>query len=105
MDLHARLAAAGWPRGHLGRVRPVGFLGVHVPIIGAVTFGLPADDAAMGERPGIPGAMLVATPIGTAGTPMARVREDVTRLDGALRTARPAPMRGGAGRQARTSFS
>ncbi|SFP43654.1 sensor histidine kinase [Tranquillimonas alkanivorans] len=68
MKLYETLARRGWPRSYTGKILLVSFIGVHVPMIGAVTYVLLADSRPFSEQLGVLGAMLLATLVGTAGT-------------------------------------
>ncbi|QQA44246.1 sensor histidine kinase [Pelagovum pacificum] len=68
MKLYEYMAGKSWPRSYNGKILLVSFLGVHVPMFGAVSYVLLADTTPLMEQLDVLGAMLVATLIGTAAT-------------------------------------
>lgn len=56
------------PRSFLGKILSVSFLGVHVPMIGAVLYILASVDVSFGESMGMLAALLAATLLGTLAT-------------------------------------
>ncbi len=68
MKTYEFLARRNWPKSYTGKILLVSFLGVHVPMIGAVTYVLLADPTPFSQEIGILLAMLAATLLGTAGT-------------------------------------
>lgn len=68
MKIYEFLARRNWPRTYTGKILFVSFLGVHVPMFGAVTYVLVADPTPFVEQLDVLGAMLVATLLGTAAT-------------------------------------
>lgn len=68
MTLYEFMASKRWPRSYNGKILLVSFLGVHVPMLGAVTYVLVADSAPLMDQLDVLAAMLVATLIGTAAT-------------------------------------
>jgi len=94
MDVYTFLDRLGWPKSYLGKILLVSFIGVHVPLIGAVAFLLTASDLALGDAAGVLGALLVATLIGTGATMaclyalLAPIREAASAIQGYLREKR-----------------
>ncbi|OWU83393.1 hypothetical protein ATO6_18210 [Oceanicola sp. 22II-s10i] len=68
MRTYEFLARKNFPRTYTGKVLFVSFVGVHVPMFGAVTYALLADNTPFMEQIDVLIAMLVATLVGTAGT-------------------------------------
>lgn len=68
MKLYEFMARRNWPRTYSGKILLVSFIGVHVPMIGAVTWVLLGDTTPFTEQLDVLAAMLVATLLGTAGT-------------------------------------
>lgn len=68
MKLYEFMAGKNWPRSYGGKILLVSFVGVHIPMIGAVTYVLAADPTPLSEQLDVLGAMLIATLIGTAAT-------------------------------------
>ena len=68
MQLYLFLDRIGWPRSYLGKILFISFVGVHIPMIGAVSFVLLADTTPIAEQLDVLVAMLLATLIGTAAT-------------------------------------
>lgn len=68
MRIYEFLARRNWPRTYTGKILLVSFLGVHVPMFGAVTYALLADSTPFMEQLDVLAAMLIATLVGTAGT-------------------------------------
>ncbi|RVV99327.1 HAMP domain-containing histidine kinase [Mesobaculum littorinae] len=68
MKIYEFLARRNWPRSYSGKIMLVSFLGVHIPMLGAVTYVLMNDGTPFKEQIGVLAAMLVATLLGTAGT-------------------------------------
>lgn len=96
MKLYEFLARRNWPRSYTGKILLVSFVGVHVPMFGAVTYVLLGDQTPFSQQIGILIAMLVATLVGTAGTMfvmnalLAPVKAATSAADGYLR-ARKTP--------------
>lgn len=68
MRIYEFMARRSWPRSYTGKILLVSFLGVHVPMFGAVGYALLADPTPIIQQLDVLGAMLVATLIGTAAT-------------------------------------
>lgn len=68
MKMYEFFARRNWPRTYTGKILLVSFLGVHVPMFGAVTYALMWDPAPLSQQIGILIAMLVATLLGTCAT-------------------------------------
>lgn len=68
MKLYEFFASRNWPRSYTGKILLVSFLGVHVPMFGAVTYALVADPTPFMEQLDVLAAMLIATLVGTAAT-------------------------------------
>ena len=71
MRLYEFLARRNWPRTYTGKILLVSFLGVHVPMFGAVTYALVADPTPLMDQIDVLVAMLIATLVGTAATMVA----------------------------------
>jgi len=68
MRLYSAMGRLPRPRSYLGKILLVSFVGVHVPMIGAVVYVLYAADTALVDSIDILGALLVATLVGTVAT-------------------------------------
>lgn len=68
MKIYETLARGNFPKTYTGKILLVSFIGVHVPMFGAVTYVLLADTKPFLEQLDVLGAMLLATLIGTGGT-------------------------------------
>ncbi|MBV9827500.1 MAG: HAMP domain-containing histidine kinase [Alphaproteobacteria bacterium] len=68
MRLYLFLSRSPWPASYVGKFLLCSFLGVHVPMIGAVLYVLAAGNHALYESLGILVALLVSTVVGTAAT-------------------------------------
>tara|TARA_R110002012_G_scaffold287185_1_gene479189 strand:- start:4732 stop:5880 length:1149 start_codon:yes stop_codon:yes gene_type:complete len=68
MKIYETLARGNFPKTYTGKILLVSFIGVHVPMFGAVAYVLLADTKPFLEQLDVLGAMLLATLIGTGGT-------------------------------------
>jgi signal transduction histidine kinase len=68
MPIYTFMCRIGFPKSYLGKILFISFLGVHIPMIGAVSFVLLSVDVTFTESLNILAAMLIATLIGTAAT-------------------------------------
>ncbi len=68
MFLYMFMVRRGWPRTYLGKILLVSFIGVHIPMIGAVAFALLLSDVPMADQWPILVALLAATLVGTVAT-------------------------------------
>ncbi len=68
MRFYRFMNGLGWPGSYLGKILLVSFLGVHVPMIGAVLYTVLASELPLVEVQGILIALLVATLLGTGAT-------------------------------------
>ncbi|SHJ24899.1 sensor histidine kinase [Wenxinia saemankumensis] len=68
MQIYKAMASTSWPRTYNGKILLVSFLGVHVPMFGAVGYVLLADPTPLAQQLDVLAAMLVATLLGTAAT-------------------------------------
>ena len=103
MDLYLFLCRLGRPRTYLGKILVVTFLGVHIPLIGAIAYLLLVSDQPLASAFGVLAALLVATLVGTAATMaalyalLAPVRAAATAINAYLRekTVPRLPMQAG----------
>lgn len=68
MKIYEFLAKRNWPGSYSGKILLVSFIGVHVPMFGAVAYALTADSTPFMEQIDVLIAMLIATLVGTGGT-------------------------------------
>ena len=68
MKIYETLARGNFPKTYTGKILLVSFIGVHVPMFGAVAYVLLADTKPFLEQLDVLSAMLLATLIGTGGT-------------------------------------
>ncbi|KAF0675855.1 sensor histidine kinase [Profundibacterium mesophilum] len=68
MKIYEYMAKRNWPHSYSGKILLVSFIGVHVPMFGAVAYALLADATPFTEQLDVLAAMLVATLVGTGGT-------------------------------------
>jgi signal transduction histidine kinase len=68
MKFYEFFGRLNWPRTYTGKILFVSFIGVHVPMFGAVTYVLLGDSTPFLEQIDVLAAMLLATLIGTSGT-------------------------------------
>ncbi len=68
MFLYELMCRLPVPRSFLGKILAVSFIGVHVPMIGAVLYVLTAVDVSFDQSMGLLAALLVATLLGTLAT-------------------------------------
>ncbi|MGR3452969.1 sensor histidine kinase [Pseudooceanicola sp.] len=88
MRVYEFLARRNWPRTYTGKILLVSFVGVHVPMFGAVAYALLADSTPFMEQLDVLIAMLLATLVGTAATMfvMAALLAPVRRASEAAQT-------------------
>ncbi|MAM25106.1 MAG: hypothetical protein CML55_06945 [Rhodobacteraceae bacterium] len=68
MKLYSYLARKRWPVTYEGKILLVSFIGVHVPMFGAVSYALIADPTPIMAQLDVLAAMLLATLLGTGAT-------------------------------------
>lgn len=68
MRFYTTMSGLPLPRSYLGKILLVSFLGVHVPMIGAVLYVVLGSELSLGDSIGMLVALLVATLLGTMAT-------------------------------------
>jgi len=68
MNVYLGLSRHFWPGSYLGKIMVVSFVGVHIPMIGAVAWILLGSDLHLTDVLGVLVALLIATLVGTLAT-------------------------------------
>jgi signal transduction histidine kinase len=94
MKIYLLLCRLGWPRSYVGKFLLISFLGVHVPLIGAVLYLLAMADLTSNLAVGVLVTLVVATVVGSAITMaslyalLSPIREAAKAIKGYLRERR-----------------